>query len=174
MQFEKKSVRLGDIRPSEQNPREDFGDIGALARSIEATGGEPLNPPVVVADGNVFRIVDGERRYRALSSIYGEVRSFECRCATVSTANGDGSGASCFVGPTDISDLFALACGCADTLCAAFSQAGIPDRNARKLVLIPALGANPHGHADSIQTTDLDARREIRDMAAELGVDADI
>ena len=70
MQFEKKSVRLGDIRPSGQNPREDFGDIGALARSIEATGGEPLNPPVVVADGNVYRIVDGERRYRALSSIY--------------------------------------------------------------------------------------------------------
>lgn len=107
MQFEKRAVRLGDIRPSEQNPREDFGD-------------------------------------------------------------------SCFVGPTDISDLFALACECTDTLCAAFSQAGIPDRNARKLVLIAALGANPHGHADSIQTTDLDARREIRDMAAELGVDADI
>lgn len=74
MQFEKKSVRLGDIRPSGQNPREDFGDIGALARSIEATGGEPLNPPVVVADGNVYRIVDGERRYRALSSIYREDR----------------------------------------------------------------------------------------------------
>lgn len=74
MQFEKRAVRLGDIRQSEQNPREDFGDIGALARSIEATGGEPLNPPVVVADGNVFRIVDGERRYRALSSIYGEDR----------------------------------------------------------------------------------------------------
>ena len=74
MQFEKRQVRLGDIHPSGQNPREDFGDIGALARSIEATGGEPLNPPVVVADGNVFRIVDGERRYRALSSIYGEDR----------------------------------------------------------------------------------------------------
>lgn len=74
MQFEKRQVRLGDIRPSGQNPREDFGDIGALARSIEATGGEPLNPVVVVADGNVFRIVDGERRYRALSSIYGEDR----------------------------------------------------------------------------------------------------
>ena len=29
---------------------------------------------MVVADGNVFRIVDGERRYRALSSIYGEDR----------------------------------------------------------------------------------------------------
>ena len=29
MQFEKKSVRLGDIRPSGQNPREDFGDMAA-------------------------------------------------------------------------------------------------------------------------------------------------
>lgn len=104
MQFEKKSVRLGDIRPSGQNPREDFGDIGALARSIEATGGEPLNPPVVVADGNVYRI---------------------------------------------------------------------PDGHARKLMLMAALGADPRGHADSVQTTDLDARMEIRDMAAELGIDAD-
>lgn len=88
MQFEKKSVRLGDIRPSGQNPREDFGDIGALARSIEATGGEPLNPPVVVADGNVFRIVDGERRYRALSSLYGEDREVSALVAdTMDEAN---------------------------------------------------------------------------------------
>lgn len=88
MQFEKKSVRLGDIRPSGQNPREDFGDIGALARSIEATGGEPLNPPVVVADGNVFRIVDGERRYRALSSLYGDDREVSALVAdTMDEAN---------------------------------------------------------------------------------------
>lgn len=88
MQFEKKSVRLGDIRPSGQNPREDFGDIGALARSIEATGGEPLNPPVVVADGNVYRIVDGERRYRALSSIYGDDREVSALVAdTMDEAN---------------------------------------------------------------------------------------
>lgn len=88
MQFEKRAVRLGDIRPSEQNPREDFGDIGALARSIEATGGEPLNPPVVVADGNAYRIVDGERRYRALSSIYGEDREVSALVAdTMDEAN---------------------------------------------------------------------------------------
>lgn len=88
MQFEKRQVRLGDIRPSSQNPREDFGDIGALARSIEATGGEPLNPPVVVADGNVYRIVDGERRYRALSSIYGEDREVSALVAdTMDEAN---------------------------------------------------------------------------------------
>lgn len=88
MQFEKRAVRLGDIRPSGQNPREDFGDIGALARSIEATGGEPLNPPVVVADGNVYHIVDGERRYRALSSIYGEDREVSALVAdTMDEAN---------------------------------------------------------------------------------------
>lgn len=103
----------------------------------------------------------------------GEVRAFECRGAALSTVSGDGSGDSRFVGPIDLSDLFALACEFADALCAAFIQAGIPDRNARKLVTIAALGANPHGHAVSVQTTDLDARREIRDMAAELGVDAD-
>lgn len=88
MQFEKRAVRLGDIRPSGQNPREDFGDIGALARSIEATGGEPLNPLVIVADGNVFRIVDGERRYRALSSLYGEDREVSALVAdTMDEAN---------------------------------------------------------------------------------------
>lgn len=87
--------------------------------------------------------MSSEKKVRVTVEACGEVRAFECRCATVTTAKGDGSGDSCFVGPTDISDLFAL-------------------------------GADPRGHADSIQTTDLDARREIRDMAAELGVDADI
>lgn len=118
--------------------------------------------------------MSSEKKVRVTVEACGEVRAFECRCAALSTANGDGSGNSCFVGPTSPSDLFALACECTDTLCAPFSQAGVPDRNARKLVLIAALGANPHGHADSIRTTDLDARGEIRDMAAELGVDADI
>lgn len=117
--------------------------------------------------------MSSEKNVKVTVEACGEVRAFEGCCATVMTAKGDGSGDSCFVGPTDISDLFALACECTDTLCAAFSQAGIPDRNARKLVLIAALGANPHGNADSIQTLDLDARREIRDMAAGLGVDAD-
>ena len=65
-------VRLGDVRPSETNPRKDFGDIDALARSLEATGGEPVNPMVLVKDGNVYRIVDGERRYRALCQIHEE------------------------------------------------------------------------------------------------------
>lgn len=117
--------------------------------------------------------MSSEKRVRVTVEACGEARAFECRCATVTTAKGDGSGDSCFVGPTDISDLFALACECTDTLCAAFSQAGVSDGHARELMLIAALGADPRGHADSVQTTDLDARMEIRDMAAELGIDAD-
>ena len=65
-------VRIRDIRPSQTNPREEFGDIAALAETIRATGGEPVNPPVLVRDGNVYRIVDGERRYRALCETYGK------------------------------------------------------------------------------------------------------
>ena len=55
----------------------------------------------------------------------------------------------------------------------ALRQVGIPYGLARKLMSVAVLNADPHGHADSVQVTDLDARREIRDMAAELGVDAD-
>lgn len=117
--------------------------------------------------------MSSEKKVRVTVEACGEARAFECRGAALSTINGDGSGNSCFVGPTDISDLLALACECTDALCVAFSQAGVPDRNARKLMLMAALGADPHGHADSVQITDLDARMEIRDMAAELGVDAD-
>ena len=87
--------------------------------------------------------------------------------------NGDGTGNACFVGSGGLSDLLMLTGACADTLYEAFRQAGAPADIARKLMLIAVLGADPHGHADSIQTLDLDARREIRDMAAELGVDAD-
>ena len=62
-------VKLSDI-VSGENPRQDFGDIDALAATIEATGGEPVNPPVVVMDGDRYRLVDGERRVRALRKIH--------------------------------------------------------------------------------------------------------
>lgn len=118
--------------------------------------------------------MSSEKKVRVTVEACGEVRSFECRGAALSTVNVDGSGNSCFVGSASLDGLFALTCECLDVLCAAFSQVGVSDGHARKLMLMAALGADPHGHADSAQTTDLDARREIRDMAAELGVDADI
>lgn len=60
---------LGAVEPDPNNPRKDFGDLEALAASFELNGerpGEPVNPPVVVRDGGAYRIVDGERRYRAM------------------------------------------------------------------------------------------------------------
>lgn len=60
------TVFLDSVYPSEDNPRQDFGDIEALAATLAATGGEPLNPIVLAADGERYRIVDGERRYRAM------------------------------------------------------------------------------------------------------------
>lgn len=69
----RESLPIGSVRPSGQNPRRDFGDIPALARTITATGGQPVNPVIVVADGDAYRIVDGERRYRALLELGAEV-----------------------------------------------------------------------------------------------------
>lgn len=118
--------------------------------------------------------MSSEEKVRVTVEACGEVRAFECRCATVATAKGDGSGNACFVGSGGLVDLLMLTSACADTLYEAFRQTGAPDDIARKFMLLAVLGADPHGHADSVQTLDLDARREIRDMAAELGVDADI
>ena len=67
----KMQVRLSEIVPG-ANPRRDFGDIDALAAAIEVTGGQPLNPPVVWPDGNVYRLADGERRVRALRRLHGD------------------------------------------------------------------------------------------------------
>ena len=62
----KRMVDLKDVRPNDSNPRQDMGDLKALAASIEATGGQPIQPIIVVVDGDVYRIVDGERRFRAM------------------------------------------------------------------------------------------------------------
>ena len=117
--------------------------------------------------------MSSEKNVKVTVEACGEVRSFECRCTTVSIGNGDGTGNACFVGSGGLVDLLMLTSACADTLYEAFRQTGAPDDIARKFMLLAVLGTDPHGHADSVQTLDLDARREIRDMAAKLGVDAD-
>lgn len=64
-----KRVKTEDVYPSEGNPRRDFGDLDALAASFglnPAHPGEPMTPPLLVQDGGVYRIVDGERRWRAM------------------------------------------------------------------------------------------------------------
>ena len=63
-------VPLSKIAPSGMNPRKRFENIDRLADAIRATGGVPVNPIICVADGGTYRIVDGERRFRALGEIY--------------------------------------------------------------------------------------------------------
>ena len=72
MEIKTEKVRLSKVLPNEGNPRQDFGDLDALADSIKATGGEPVNPIVCVRDANALFIVDGERRYRAMRKLYGD------------------------------------------------------------------------------------------------------
>lgn len=67
--MELREIELEDVYPDEKNPRKDFGNIAALAESCMLNAinpGEPVNPIVVVADGGIYRIVDGERRYKAM------------------------------------------------------------------------------------------------------------
>ena len=73
---ELRELGMGRIEPDPKNPRRDFGDLKALAATFDLNPdrpGEPLNPPIVVAFGHdaetgetMYRIVDGERRYRAM------------------------------------------------------------------------------------------------------------
>lgn len=72
MEIKTEKVKLSKVLPNEDNPRADFGDLDALADSIRATGGEPVNPIVCVRDANALFIVDGERRYRAMRKLYGD------------------------------------------------------------------------------------------------------
>lgn len=67
-------IPLANMWPDPNNPRKDFGDLDALAGTFELNAvrpHEPVNAPVVVPDGasggmQMYRIVDGERRWRAM------------------------------------------------------------------------------------------------------------
>lgn len=62
---------LDELRANPMNFRTEFEGIEELADRLELTPGrpgEPLYPLVAVRDANVARIVDGERRYRAMMS----------------------------------------------------------------------------------------------------------
>ena len=62
-------MKLADLRPNEANIRTEFQGIEELADRLDLTPGapgEPMIPIVAVRDANVARIIDGERRYRAM------------------------------------------------------------------------------------------------------------
>ena len=82
----KQTIRLDQVKPSEVNPREDMGDLDRLAESIKATGGQPINPICVVREGDGWRLVDGERRYRAMVKL-GTVECDAMVCPTFADAD---------------------------------------------------------------------------------------
>lgn len=62
-------MKLAQLRANPLNSRTHFGGLDELADRLELTPGrpgEPLLPLVAVRDANVGRIIDGERRYRAM------------------------------------------------------------------------------------------------------------
>ena len=71
-----RKIPMGDIEPSPDQPRTTFDDsIQSLADSIKTEG--LLQPIVVTKEGTKYRIVAGERRYRAATLLgLGEI---ECR-----------------------------------------------------------------------------------------------
>lgn len=78
-------VRLSDIRPDKNNPRVSFEGLEDLAESFDyayypGLPGTPATPIMVARDGNVFRIIDGERRFRAMRD-HGKVTA--CMCLVV-------------------------------------------------------------------------------------------
>ena len=65
----KRTVAVRDLVSSDLNARRDFSDVEELASAIRATGNQPVNPIVVRPEGSKFRVIDGERRLRALQSL---------------------------------------------------------------------------------------------------------
>lgn len=62
-------VPISKLRPNGGNVRKEFGDLDAFAAEFDDNPvypGEPWTPLIVYRDANVYRIADGERRYRAM------------------------------------------------------------------------------------------------------------
>ena len=104
--MEIREVFVDQVDVDENNPREDMGDLAALAATFDAGPypGEPINPIVVAADGGRYRIVDGERRFRAMRDERGLTRCHAVVCDGVE----DVAAASAMVASDDKKPLDAI------------------------------------------------------------------
>lgn len=59
--FQVKEIDISSIFPDPEQPRKNF-DIESLAKAIQKNGIVPIE---VISEGNKFKIIDGERRFRA-------------------------------------------------------------------------------------------------------------
>lgn len=65
-------IKVADMVPEKCNPRKKFEGIDRMVDQMNAFAqkpGEPWNPPMVAVDGSKYRIIDGERRWRAMRKI---------------------------------------------------------------------------------------------------------
>lgn len=67
MQLE--TVNIEDVFPNPNNPRQKFENLDVLIDQFSVNGGQPYDPLLLLRDGGIYWIVDGERRYRALKKI---------------------------------------------------------------------------------------------------------
>lgn len=105
----------------------------------------------------------------------GRECSILCREAMVATVGADGEpGTSLHVGTFDPKSIRVLAEAALSELLSAGVRAGVPEDAMRFELINIAIrcGFSDEEEQDALYY-DLDARAEIRDMAAELGVDAD-
>lgn len=101
--------------------------------------------------------------------------SIDCYQAMVATVDADGNpGPSLHVGTYDPDSLLVLAEAAISELLSAGVRAGVPEDAMRFELINIAIrcGFSDEEEQDALYC-DLDARAEIRDMAAELGIDVD-
>ena len=60
-------INIANIFPNENNPRNNFAGIEELANTFE--NGEPYTPITVRKEGGIYTLIDGERRYRAMTKL---------------------------------------------------------------------------------------------------------
>lgn len=85
------AVPLALVDPDPNNPRKEFADLAEMAAGFETNfvfPNEPLNPIVVVRVDGRFRLVDGERRWRAMRAAgkVGECHALVCEDAGAAEA----------------------------------------------------------------------------------------
>lgn len=139
----KREIEVCDVVPNDGNPREDFGDISALAATMATNGGQPFSPIIVVPDGSKYRLVDGERRWRAMVELGTE------RCdALVFMSMGDAEAAVAMMATDN-------------------SKALDKRERLRGFQSMLALGVDDEGVA-SVTGTDADTVRRVRRYARDL------
>lgn len=91
-----KEISLEDVFANDANPRQRFAGIDELADSMrDYKGGQPYNPITVMQEGEVYTLVDGERRYRAMLKLGTK------RCDALVAESNDDAAALCAMVATD-------------------------------------------------------------------------